>query len=349
MKRKIVFCAIFPLMLACSSKPIETKPEAAPTKGFDAELTNYKYPFKVEYYKFRAQEQDLKMAYMDLKPAQDAKDTIVLLHGKNFNGAYFGQLANALVAKNYRVVIPDQIGFGKSTKPKSFQFTFQALANNTHGLLESLGITKYQVFGHSMGGMLATRMSLMFPNEVTRLYLVNPIGLEDWKTMTTYHSIDELYKEELASNPEKAKAYQQEFYYGGEWRPEYEQWVEVPRGWMEGPEYNRIAWDSALTSDMIFTQPVVYEFKNLTQPTVLVIGQRDRTAIGKAWASDAMKKKMGNYPKLGRQVAKMIPHAKLVEIKNVGHLPFIEDFNGFWKAFEPTLKQNWPMGKAAAL
>ncbi|MBS1969341.1 MAG: alpha/beta hydrolase [Bdellovibrionales bacterium] len=333
-----LFFAFLSLILACSHKAVETKIPISPQKGFDAELSNYAYPFPVEYFKLNAQGQDLKMAYMDLKPAQAAQDTIVLLHGKNFTGAYFAQLANALVAKNFRVIIPDQIGFGKSTKPKSFQYSFQALATNTDALMESLGIHKYRVFGHSMGGMVATRLSLMHPEKVTRLYLVNPIGLEDWKTMTSYRTIDENYKSELASTPEKAKAYQQENYYGGSWRPEYDKWVEVPRGWMEGPDYPLIAWNSALTSDMIFTQPVVYEFKNLKQPTVLVVGQKDRTAIGRAWAPEGMKKKMGDYPKLGRQVAKMIPKATLIEIKNVGHLPFIEDFDGFWKVFEPNLK-----------
>jgi pimeloyl-ACP methyl ester carboxylesterase len=337
MKRACLLFAFLSLVLACSHKTIETKATPSP-QGLNAELTNYQYPFPVGFYKFSAQGQDLKMAYMDLKPAQTAQDTIVLLHGKNFNGAYFAQLANALVVKNYRVIIPDQIGFGKSTKPKHFQYTFQALATYTQGLLESLNVSQYRILGHSMGGMLATRLSLMSPSKVTRLYLVNPIGLEDWKTMTTYRTIDENYKSELTSTPEKAQAYQQENYYGGTWRPEYDKWVVVPRGWMEGPDYPLIAWNSALTSDMIFTQPVVYEFKNLKQPTVLVIGQKDRTAIGKAWAPEEIKEKMGDYPKLGRQVAKMIPHSKLIEIKNVGHLPFIEDFDGFWKVFEPQLK-----------
>lgn len=329
---------ILTLSLACAHKPSENKDTKALQKGFDAELTTYSYPFPVETYKFRSQEQDLKMTYMDINPRQDAQKTIVLLHGKNFTGAYFEEMAKALAAKNYRVIVPDQVGFGKSTKPRNFQYSFQTLALNTHNLLESIGITKYEVLGHSMGGMLATRMALMFPQQVTKLYLVNPIGLEDWKTMTAYRNIDDSYKAELATTPEKAKNYQVENYYDGQWKPEYDKWVEVPKGWIEGPDYSLIAWNSALTHDMIFTQPVVYEFKNIKVPTVLVIGQKDKTALGKAWAPADMKKKMGNYPQLGRQVAKLIPKAKLIEIKSSGHLPFIEDFNGFWKVFEPQLK-----------
>lgn len=337
MNHRIVLFAFIFLSLACTHQPVSEKKEVT-TRGFDAELSTYSYPFPVEFYKFRAQKQDLKMAYMDVKPSTSPQRTIVLLHGKNFTGAYFEEMTKALLAKNYRVIIPDQIGFGKSTKPKNFQYSFQALASNTHELLKNLGITQYQILGHSMGGMVATRLSLMYPEEVTKLFLVNPIGLEDWKTMTPYRSIDDSYKSELTNTAEKAKKYQIENYYDGQWKLEYEKWVEVPRGWIEGPEYPLIAWNSVLTHDMIFTQPVVYEFKNLRMPVILVIGQKDKTALGKAWAPPEMQKKMGNYPRLGRQVAKMIPRSKLLELKNVGHLPFIEDFNGFWKAIESELK-----------
>lgn len=333
---KAILYTLLALSIACSHQPIDSKPVTM-AKGFDAELTNYQYPFPVAFYKFSAQGQELKMAYMDLKPAQETEKVIVLLHGKNFNGAYFAQLANALVAKNYRVIMPDQIGFGKSTKPKNHQYSFHALSQYTHNLLASLGIQKYQVLGHSMGGMVATRMSLMYPEQISHLYLVNPIGLEDWKTMTAYRGVDQQFQSELSNTPEKSKAYQVNNYYAGNWKPEYEKWVEVPKGWMEGPDFPTLAWTAALTSDMVFTQPVVYEFKNLKQTTVLVVGQKDRTAIGKAWAPEAVKNKMGDYPKLGRQVAKMIPKSKLIEIKNLGHLPFIEDFDGFWKLFGPQL------------
>ncbi len=82
---------------------------------------------------------------------------------------------------------------------------------------------------------------------------------------------------------------------------------------------------------MIFTQPVVYEFKNITAPTLLIIGTRDRTALGKGLVSEDVKKTMGLYNQLGKQTQMKIPNAKLVEIENVGHLPHIEKFDSFIK------------------
>jgi len=310
---------------------------AKDAQGFDAELTNYKYPFDVKYFSFRSQEQDLKMAYMDIPAGRPSDKVIVLLHGKNFPGAYFEHVILGLNQEGYRVIVPDQIGFGKSTKPAKYQYSFQTLAQNTKNLLQSLGVEKFYLLGHSMGGMVATRFALMYPESVTKLFLVNPIGLEDWKTMTPYRNIDESYKAELASTPEKVKQYQLDSYYDGKWKPEYDKWLEIPTGWLQGPEYPLIAWNAALTSDMIFTQPVFYEFKNLKMPTVLIIGDRDRTAIGKAWAAEEMKNKMGNYPVISRQVAKMIPKGHLVMLKGLGHMPFIEDFESFWKVFKKNI------------
>jgi pimeloyl-ACP methyl ester carboxylesterase len=80
---------------------------------------------------------------------------------------------------------------------------------------------------------------------------------------------------------------------------------------------------------MIFTQPVVYEFKNIIAPTLLIIGTRDRTALGKPLVSEEVRETMGLYSELGKETQKRIPNAKLIELENVGHLPHIEKFDAF--------------------
>jgi pimeloyl-ACP methyl ester carboxylesterase len=49
--------------------------------------------------------------------------------------------------RHYRVVAPDQIGFGKSSKPAAYQFSFQQLASNTRSLLNALRIVRVAVVG----------------------------------------------------------------------------------------------------------------------------------------------------------------------------------------------------------
>lgn len=309
---------------------------------YDARLTAYAYPFEVHVAPVQAQQQALEMAYMDVRPAQPNGHTVVLLHGKNFSGAYWEPTIRALTTRGYRVVVPDQIGFGKSSKPERFQYTFQELAATTRALLDRLGVARAAVVGHSMGGMLGVRFALQYPGRVERLALVNPIGLEDWKRWVPCKTIDENFASELAATPETLRAYMRENYFAGEWKPEYEKLLEIPLGWMAGPDRRRIAYTAALTTDMAFTQPIVYELGDLKVPTLLVIGQRDRTALGKAWAPPEVKAKLGNYPELGRKAKAAIPGAVLVEIANAGHLPQVEQFDAYIAALGSFLSVREP-------
>ena len=297
----------------------------------DIMLTNYEYPYKVENITLSTQQQNLTMAYMNVKPDNFNGKTIVLFHGKNFNGAYWKTTIKALTSKGYQVIAPDQIGFGKSSKPDHFQYSFQELAKNTKVLLDSLGIKKTAILGHSMGGMLATRFTLMYPEITEKLILENPIGLEDWKLVVPYQTIDWWYQSELKKTYEGIKNYQLNSYYDGKWKPEYDEWVNLLAGWTLNSDYKKIAWNAALTYDMIFNQPVVYEFKNIKCPTLLIIGTRDRTALGKPLVSKEVRETMGLYQHLGKRTQQEIPNAKLVEIKNIGHLPHIESFEKFIK------------------
>lgn len=298
-------------------------------KWLDINLSNYEYPYPVQFITLKIQQQELQMEYMDVKPDNYNGKNIVLLHGKNFNGAYWKTTIEALTKKGYRVIVPDQIGFGKSSKPDNFQYTFQQLAQNTKQILDSLGINKTAVLGHSMGGMVATRFALMYPEVTEKLILENPIGLEDWKLKVPYQNVDWWYQNELKQSYEKIKKYQLESYYDGKWKPEYDEWVNLLAGWTLNSDFKKIAWNSALTYDMIFTQPVVYEFQNIKVPTLLIIGTRDRTALGKPLITEEVRKTMGLYGDLGKETQKRIPNSKLVEIPNIGHMPHIESFDKF--------------------
>lgn len=298
-------------------------------KGFDKELTGFSYPYSVSSFSLETQKQKLHMAYMDIAASDSNGKVAVLLHGKNFSGFYWKETIEFLHKAGYRVIVPDQVGFGKSSKPSSYQFSFQVLAENTHKLLESLKVSKATVIGHSMGGMLATRYALMYPNQVENLILVNPIGLEDYKILAPYKNLETLYELELKATPDSIREYQKNAYYAGEWKDEYEALITALKGWTEHSDFPRVAWNNALTAEMIYTQPVVYEFQKISSPTLLIMGERDRTAIGKGWVSKEEAAKMGLYPELGRKTHKLIKGSKLVEIPGVGHLPQVENFPAY--------------------
>ena len=297
----------------------------------DKDLSTVNYPFEVKFHPLKSQGQDLKMAYVDVLPSTPNGKTILLLHGKNFNVAYWEQTIKELSKEGFRVIAPDQSGFGKSTKPVNYQYSFQQLAHNTKSILDSLKINKIIVLGHSMGGTLATRFTLSYPEMTDKLILENPIGLEDYKVLTSYQTIDANYQSELKNTVESYRDYQLKYYYDNTWKPQYDRWLYLLAGWTLHKDYPIIAWNAALTTDMIFTQPVVYEFENIKCPTLLIIGTRDRTAIGKERAPKDIQSKMGLYNELGKKTQNAIPNSTLVELDNVGHLPHIESFDRFIK------------------
>src|SRR3546814_11418733 len=95
-------------------------------------------------------------------------------------------------------------------------------------------------------------------------------------------------------------------------------------GMYGGPGNESVAWDQALASNMIVSQPVVYEFPRIPVPTTLMIGQRDRTAIGRYLASPELAERLGDYPELGKRAARLIRNSRLVESEDLGHSPQVE-------------------------
>ncbi|WAH55170.1 alpha/beta hydrolase [Pseudomonas silvicola] len=328
---------ILSCLLAAGAQAAEPQ---APVYG--QELQGFDYPYPLKHFEFESQGKSLQMGYMDVPATGRANgQTVLLMHGKNFCAATWDTSIKALTDAGYRVVAADQIGFCTSSKPDYYQYSFQQLATNTHALLASLGIDKVTVLGHSTGGMLATRYALLYPGQVQRLAMVNPIGLEDWKALgVPYRTVDQWFAREARLNADGIRNYERSTYYAGRWKPEFERWVTMLAGLNQGPGHNLVAWNSALIYDMIFTQPVVYEFKDLKMPTLLLIGDADTTAIGSDIAPPEVKAKIGHYNVLGKQVSQVIPHATLVEFPGLGHAPQMEQPEQFHKALLAWLSKN---------
>jgi len=314
---------------------------AAANPAAASELPDFAYPYAVKRFEFTSQRQPLQMAYMDVAPKTQGARTAVLLHGKNFCAATWRATIETLTAAGYRVVAPDQIGFCKSTKPEHYQYSFQELARNTHALLSSLGLGKVTLIGHSTGGMLAVRYALMYPAEIEQLVLVDPIGLEDWKAKGVPSiSLDDWYARELKSSAQSIRDYERDTYYAGHWSEDYEPWVQMLAQLNTGPGKELVAWNSAAIYDMIYTQPIVYELGNIAVPTLLMIGDKDTTAIGKDFSPPTVRATLGHYPELGKSAARHIPHAKLIEFPELGHAPQIQDPGAFHKALLEVLLKN---------
>jgi len=89
---------------------------------------------------------------------------------------------------------------------------------------------------------------------------------------------------------------------------------------------------------MIYTQPVFYEFEKLAMPVLLMIGDHDTTAPGKALAPPEIRATLGNYPVLAKAAVARMPHGKLIEFPDLGHSPQIQAPARFHEALLEALR-----------
>src|SRR3954471_16792906 len=137
-----VACAILAPAAAGAQTPSPAAPAPTDVKPGSITCEDVPYPYPVSYLPLTLYGQDLRIAFMDVPPLGQANGhTVVLFHGNNFAGFYFGSTIDALRKEGFRVIAPDQIGYGRSSKP-IIPYNFHDMARNTHLILESLKIDK---------------------------------------------------------------------------------------------------------------------------------------------------------------------------------------------------------------
>jgi len=287
-------------------------------------LEEYEYPYPVRFLPLSSDLQSVAMAYMDIPPAKDPNgEAVVLFHGKAFGCYYFGNVIEALTRAGYRVIAPDQIGWGKSPKP-DLHYSFQLLAANTAALLDHLGVDRVAVLGHSTGGMTAVRFALMNPDRVTHLVLEDPLGLADYRTGIPPQSEETLYQHEVNwTDPEVIRNYVKAYFVHPDpkvWEPLADVLVRVTLS----PDYPKWARSAALTFQMIYQQPVRYEYHLLAPPVLLVVGAEDHVVPLGQYATPAELARLGDFVALSEAAAHDIPRATRAVIPECGHIPHLE-------------------------
>ena len=183
LKSFALVCVAAGVLTACTSidqtANTSTSSRYANATALDLRLSAWPYPYPTKEFKTSLQGQAASMVYMDVPAVGRQKGVVVLFHGKNFSSDYWAPTIAGLSSAGYRVIAPDQVGFGKSSKP-DVPYHFDDLANNTQALLKSLGVRKASVVANSMGGMVGIRFARLYPQMVQKLILENPLGLEDY-------------------------------------------------------------------------------------------------------------------------------------------------------------------------
>ena len=99
---------------------------------------------------------------------------VILLHGSGGDGARWMPTIQGL-APNFRVIAPDQIGWGASDKPMTI-YHGGVFAEFLARFMKEIGVPKAALIGQSMGAGVALQMAVKYPQMVERMVLVNGGG-----------------------------------------------------------------------------------------------------------------------------------------------------------------------------
>jgi pimeloyl-ACP methyl ester carboxylesterase len=269
------------------------------------------------------------MAYMDVKPSGAGNGrSVLLLHGRNFPASYWDTVITALSGAGYRVIVPDQVGFGKSSKPL-FALSFDMLAAHTVKLLDHLQIARADVVAHSMGGMLTVRLARSYPSRIDRIVLEAPIGLEDYRNFAPPVETSQIM---AAEDRLTAEGYRTQLVtnYSLTLPPEaITPFIEARMRIKGSAEYPRWLRSFVNSYQMIWSQPVVYEIPLVQQPVLFIMGGNDRNAPGRGFAPMELRARMGDNTRLARELAARMPNGKVEVYDGIGHLVHMEAVQRF--------------------
>ena len=205
------------------------------------------------------------------------------------------------------------------------------MALNTRKLLQHLGIAKAAIVGHSMGGMLSARFAASYPDMTERAVIYNPIGLTDARWERRGAAPTNRTRTRLRGPiSESIKGIARYFVTG--WKPEYEKYVRIHYGWTLSGDWPRFAMVRTLVQQMVYVDPVVYDWAHIKVKTLVLGGDKDGP----------------NFPERAKHIADTIPGAELVLIPGVGHVPHFESPDLFYKALLKFLNSDSPTGNPKA-
>ncbi|MEU8850123.1 alpha/beta hydrolase [Streptomyces sp. NPDC048564] len=236
---------------------------------------------------------------------------VLLLHGGGPGASGVSNYTRniAALAREYRVVVPDLPGYGRSTKGVDGADPFGHLAAGIRGLLDELGLDKAHLVGNSYGGACALRLALDTPDRVDRLVLMGPGGIGTTRALPTpgLSSLLSYYAGDGPSRLKLERFIRSYLVFNAADVPDsvidarYEASIDPeaiaapPLRRPSGPNVLRTLWKMDFTRDA--------RLSRLPVPTLVLWGAADKV----------------NRPSGGRMLSDRMPNCDLYEVANTGH------------------------------
>lgn len=299
------------LVLAGPATAQDRPPETPPADWgpVSINLTEIDYPHPVEYMDLEVYGEDVRIGYMDVAPTGEPNGrTVLFVHGGSYYGWYWHNQIDALADAGFRVVVKDRLGWGKSSKPV-IPLSHSLHAHNSIALLDHLGVDEAAVVGHSIGGQMATRLTYLYPERITHMVMVNPVGLTDRRPGRGFEPYD---PDEVDVTPDLQEEWEDDVQTDmrryAEWKPEYLKHLRIRHGNRLAGGYPQLAHSEALARNMRRLDSVVDDWPHIDTKAMLLGGELDGPT----------------FPEDARRAVESLQNAELVLIPDIGHNPHEE-------------------------
>jgi abhydrolase domain-containing protein 6 len=238
-------------------------------------------------------------------------EPVVLLHGFGASADSWNRFAKPLT-KRYRVIAPDQPGWGASTRLESASYGYPAQVERLHQFLSALGLKRVHLVGHSMGGFIASAYAASYPDEVITLGLIAPHGMaepepselfrdvakgDNWLVASTRQEFDRLLNKVFAKRPYAPKAV---------------------LNYLADHAIRNSAKSAKIFAEMQTNDPpLVDRLPNITAPALIVWGDQDRVL----------------HVSCADLFRQGIKSSELMIIPGSGHMPLVENAGACAKAW----------------
>ena len=211
----------------------------------------------------------IKISYID---EGSGNNTLVLVHGLASNGGFWRSNIGEL-SKHYRVIAVDLPGYGKSDKGV-YPYTMTFYADVVSGLLQKLNVAKVVYVGHSMGGQIGIHFSFRHKDQLERLILAAPAGIEpfsrgdgDWlKSVMTIDFVKKTPEDRVRAN------LAMNFY---NYDNKFEWMVEERARMAKAKEFEDFCYAVIRSVSGMIDEPTTKRLKDISVPTHLIFGEND--------------------------------------------------------------------------